>query len=149
MAKIVDLQNKRTPLGIRLCNPLNIERTEIEWHGLTPIQKHKRFCEFHTLEYGWRAAVINICITYRQRGWDTIEKIITHWAPQSENNTKKYIQYVCNKTGILPDKQLASYKTNRQQYFDVLTAMACYEQGPEWINGIVKDRLVKAFDHLK
>ena len=106
MAKSVDLSAGRAPKGIRLCNPLNIERSSATWQGLVEQSRESRFCEFHTLEYGWRAAIINIAVTYRNRGWNTIEKIINHWAPAPENDPKAYIGFVSSFSGIPKDKVL-------------------------------------------
>ena len=61
MAKEVN----RVPRGIRNCNPLNIRKSSATWQGLVEKSKDAEFCEFHTLEYGWRAAIINIAVTYR------------------------------------------------------------------------------------
>ena len=84
MAENLENRTERAPKGIRLCNPLNIERSSAKWYGLVAQSREPRFCEFHTLEYGWRAAIINIAVTYRKRGWNTIRSIIEHWAPYPE-----------------------------------------------------------------
>ena len=144
MAEKTNGLKEETPLGIRLCNPLNIIRSQATWQGLTEIQKHPRFCEFHTLEYGWRAAIINIAVTYRRRGWDTIRSIISHWAPRTENNTEAYIAFVEKYTGIKQNVKLKDLHTDKTDYRLVLIAMAKYEQGYRWINPTAVDRLDKA-----
>ena len=85
MAENLENRSERAPKGIRLCNPLNIERSSAKWYGLVAQSREPRFCEFHTLEYGWRAAIINIAVTYRKRGWTTIRSIIEHWALKTES----------------------------------------------------------------
>ena len=94
MAENLENRSERASKGIRLCNPLNIERSSAKWYGLVAQSREPRFCEFHTLEYGWRAAIINIAVTYRKRGWNTIRSIIEHWAPYPENDTAGYIDFV-------------------------------------------------------
>ena len=148
MAENVSKLKGNAPLGIRLCNPLNIIRSSATWQGLAEIQKHPHFCEFHTLEYGWRAAIINIAVTYRKRGWDTIEKIITHWAPPHENPTPKYIGFVEQYTGIPRHKKLEDIRKNPSEYRLVLIGMAKFEQGYVWINPTVIDRFDKALSRL-
>ena len=111
MEKIVDLRKGRAPKGIRLCNPLNIERSSAKWYGLVAQSREPRFCEFHTLEYGWRAAIINIAVTYRKRGWNTIRSIIEHWAPYPENDTAGYIDFVSSYT--LAYLKTESWKTRK------------------------------------
>ena len=44
------------PRGIRNNNPLNIRRGKDQWKGLRAQQTDASFCQFESLEYGWRAA---------------------------------------------------------------------------------------------
>ena len=45
------------PRGIRNNNPLNIRRTaKDQWKGLRAQQTDASFCQFESLEFGWRAA---------------------------------------------------------------------------------------------
>ena len=44
------------PRGIRNNNPLNIRRSKDQWQGLRAQQTDASFCQFETLEYGWRTA---------------------------------------------------------------------------------------------
>ena len=90
--------------GVRNCNPLNIERGT-KWKGLRPEQSDKRFCQFVSMQYGWRAGLI-IIRNYisghngSKKSLDTIEKIINRWAPAPENPTSGYIKAVCEDVGI-------------------------------------------------
>lgn len=80
------------------CNPLNIRyNPQNQWRGQTG--QNKGFCTFKSESYGIRAAYRIIC-NYIRNGFDTIEAIISRWAPPSENNTEKYIQFVCTETMI-------------------------------------------------
>lgn len=45
-----------TPRGIRNCNPLNIRRSAAKWKGLCAQQNDASFCQFESMEWGWRAA---------------------------------------------------------------------------------------------
>ena len=144
MAKGIDLSVDRAPKGIRLCNPLNIERSSATWQGLVEQSREPRFCEFHTLEYGWRAAIINIAVTYRNRGWNTIEKIINHWAPAPENDPEAYIGFVSSFSGIPKDRVLEDIRKDVNEYRLILIGMAKFEQGIRWINPVCIDRLDKA-----
>lgn len=90
--------------GVRNCNPLNIERGT-KWKGLRPEQTDNRFCQFVSMQYGWRAGLV-ILRNYikgnnaARKPFDTIEKIINRWAPPKENNTSSYIKAVCEDVGI-------------------------------------------------
>ena len=90
---------KKTPRGIRNNNPLNIRYVEANnWQGRVVVKKDREFEEFTSMVYGLRAA---FCLLYNyiNKGHDTIEKIISKWAPASENNTEAYIKKVCTMTG--------------------------------------------------
>ena len=53
------------PRGIRNNNPLNIRRTgKDQWKGLSKTQSDRSFCQFETLEWGWRAAFYLLTRTY-------------------------------------------------------------------------------------
>lgn len=80
-------------LGEKLNNPLNIRNVDGQnWIG--QIGKKAGFCEFQNVWWGVRAAMM-ILSKYRKRGLVTIEKIISTWAPPSENDTEAYIKYIC------------------------------------------------------
>lgn len=78
-------------LGLRNNNPLNIRYTPVnKWHGQTGC--NKGFCTFSDIEFGWRAAIV-LLRNYLRRGLDTPRKIISNWAPPSDDNdTEAYIR---------------------------------------------------------
>lgn len=93
-----------TPRGIRNNNPLNIRKGN-DWKGERPEQKDKSFEEFTSMEYGIRAGFIILrkYITGYNgltQKFNTIEKLISRWAPAVENNTTAYISQVSKMTGI-------------------------------------------------
>lgn len=93
-----------TPRGIRNNNPLNIRKGN-EWKGERPEQQDKAFEEFTSMEYGIRAGFIILrkYITGYNgltQKFNTIEKMISRWAPSVENNTAAYISQVSKMTGI-------------------------------------------------
>lgn len=95
---------KITPRGIRNNNPLNIRKGN-DWKGERPEQKDKAFEEFTSMEYGIRAGFIILrkYITGYNgltQKFNTIEKMISRWAPTVENNTAAYISQVSKMTGI-------------------------------------------------
>ena len=95
------------PRGIRNNNPLNIRRGKDQWQGLRAQQTDASFCQFESLEYGWRAAFYLLTRTYYHKyRLYTIRAIISRWAPPNENLTATYIQNVCRLTGIAPDEPL-------------------------------------------
>lgn len=90
------MKKAKLPRGIRNNNPLNIVRTNDKWQGLNSKQYDKRFCEFRDMAHGYRAAFIILKNYINKHGWNTIEQIVSHWAPKNENNTAVYIFAVCN-----------------------------------------------------
>ena len=96
-----------TPRGIRNNNPLNIRRSRDKWKGLKAEQTDAAFCQFETMEYGWRAAFWLLTRTYYHKyRLFTIRSIIQKWAPPHENNTQAYIDNVSRLTGIPPDEPI-------------------------------------------
>ena len=102
--KVVD---KKLPLGLRLNNPGNITKTTGLWQGEV-VSSHKRFKQFINLAYGYRAIFI-VLRSYIDKGYDTIEKIITRYAPPSENDTLSYIKNVSKRTGIPSNKKVSFF----------------------------------------
>jgi len=90
--------------NVRNKNPLNI-RESAEWDGERVLNLDKAFEEFKTPEYGFRAAYI-ILLQYLERGDNTIEKIISTWAPSSENHTGDYIDYVSDRLNVSEFQEL-------------------------------------------
>ena len=99
-------ENKKMPRGIRNCNPLNI-RKGAKWKGLRDVQTDPAFCQFKSMVWGIRAAyrlMLNHITGFggsRQR-CDTVEKLVSVWAPATENDTKAYIANVCKWADCTP-----------------------------------------------
>ena len=91
------------PLGVRNANPLNI-RSGQPYEGLMGVING--FCVFQSPVWGFRAAFRNY-ITKSDRGINTIRKLISEWAPTSENDTAAYISSVCASAGYGPDDVIA------------------------------------------
>ena len=97
---------KRIPRGIRNNNPLNI-RIGNTWLGERANPTDQAFEEFVTIEYGYRAAFLILRRYIRRYKKNTIAAIISTWAPASENNTQRYIDFVANAMKIAPDIPIA------------------------------------------
>lgn len=117
--------------GERNCNPLNLVRG-IQWRGLRKEQTDSRFCQFVSMKYGWRAALITLRsyitgLNGKRQPRDTIEKIITRWAPPNENNTENYIKCVSSAVGI--DRRMRVKWNDRVIVCAICKAMAYQECG--------------------
>lgn len=106
--------------NVRLNNPGNIEKG-IRWNGLSPDQPDARFAKFVTPEYGFRA-MARILLTYNKRyRTNTVDGIIGRWAPEHENDTAAYADFVRIKSGV------DNYVRRAADYPPVMAAMAQFE----------------------
>ena len=118
------------PRGIRNNNPLNIRRSKDQWKGLADAQTDRAFCQFKSLEYGWRAAFYLLTRTYYHKyRLYTIRTISRRWAPPGENNTEAYIANVSRLTGIDPDEPIGIPLEKPSRWMMVGIAMAIQENG--------------------
>ena len=102
---VIRVMPKITPRGIRNNNPLNI-RIGNTWLGERPNPTDPAFEEFVSIEYGLRAAFCILRRYIRRYHKDTVPDIVSTWAPASENNTQRYIDIVCQRSGITPTQQI-------------------------------------------
>ena len=120
------------PRGIRNNNPLNIRRSKDKWKGMRAVQSDAQFCQFESLEWGWRAAFWLLTRTYYHKyRLFTIRAIVTKWAPAIENNTQAYIANVSRLTGIGPDEPIGIPSERPARWMMVGVAMAIQENGTE------------------
>jgi hypothetical protein len=95
--------------------------------GLRPVGATKDFQRFKTPEDGINAIVQNLK-AYGDKGINTVEKIVSTWAPSNENNTKAYIDHVSRMLGVPPGQQLDM--KNPYVLQALTTAIMTKEQGP-------------------
>lgn len=125
------MDKKIEPRGIRNNNPLNIRKGN-NWKGEIQPQSDKSFEQFESMQYGIRAGFIILRrymtgyngLTQR---FNTIDKIISRWAPAAENNTKAYIAQVEKLTGIPRHRQISF--TERSFMVALVDAMIRVECG--------------------
>lgn len=111
--------------GLRNNNPLNIRHNADTFQGEIK-GNDKSFKTFSSMPYGYRAAFVTLA-TYLSRDWNTIEKIISRWAPPSENNTQAYISTVVKYSGVAADEVLTA--TSGDKYILIVSAMSFVENG--------------------
>lgn len=125
---------KKEPRGIRNNNPLNIRKGS-SWKGEKLVQTDQAFEEFVSMEWGIRAGIklIKNHITGfngKRPPANTIKKLISVWAPVTENNTEAYIRTVCDQTAIGRNDLL--HANDRRSIIAIARAMAFVECGV-WI----------------
>ena len=122
--------------GIRNRNPGNIDRTSDHWLGMSADQSSdSRFVVFDEPVYGLRAMAI-ILKKRLAAGQNTVDEIISRWAPGNENDTDAYIESVCKSMGCsdveplthedLPAlmKAIVQHENGQQPYPDELFTQA-------------------------
>lgn len=113
------------PRGLRNNNPGNLEKGE-NWKGLSKDQKDTRFCTFSSMTYGCRA-LIKLLVTYINKyECNTIEYIISKYAPSNENNTQAYINAVASDLGISPKQVITA---DGETLVKLAKAIAKHENG--------------------
>lgn len=106
-------------------NPFNIRyQKQNHWKG--QMGRTGSFINFSCRQYGIRAAAYLLTWSYRRIGIDTIDGIINRFAPSVENETQRYIVYVCNGSRIDRYKRLST----TLEYKMVLLAMSQFEGNP-------------------
>lgn len=113
--------------GYRNRNPGNIILTSGKWKGEIP-GSDKRFKTFINMEYGYRAIFI-VLQSYFEKGFDTIEKIISRYSPPFENVTTSYIETVSKRTGINSKTRIDWY--NVKDIKNIVSAISYVENGIE------------------
>ena len=96
--------NNAGPIGLRNNNPGNLRDTGTAWEG--KIGSNGGFVVFDDVAWGIRAFATNLYSSITKYGTDTLRKYITRYAPENENDTKIYIDYVSQSTGISPDDKI-------------------------------------------
>lgn len=116
--------------GIRNNNPLNIRKSSVAWQGKLVESSDPSFEKFTSIEWGIRAGIVNIRTYIKKYHCDTIQAIITKWAPASDgNDTKAYIDTVCKKTQLPANKRLKA--TDKNLICMLVWAMIQVECGQE------------------
>ncbi len=117
--------------GLRNCNPLNIIKTKnTVWLGQIHTDAEKTFCQFSEMVYGCRAALKLLRTYYTKYDCTTLRRIISRWAPETENNVLAYVRNVSRMTGIGATTPLPPMKAEtREIWVKIVLAMATVECG--------------------
>lgn len=117
------------PRSARNNNPGNIEKSNVRWQGEVP-GGDARFVTFATYEDGVRAMQQNLISYQERRGLNTVEGIISRWAPAKENgeaSTRNYINTVAKAVGVKPGDQIDLHDPATMQ--KMTAAMTAFEGG--------------------
>ena len=130
--------------GYRNNNPVNIDYNPAnKWVGQTGVEPEGRFAQFIDMPHGYRAAFVLLRGKgYIGKGLNTIEKIISKFAPEKENRTADYIENVSRMTGIPKDQVIS--RNDRDALTAIVYAMSIVENGTK-----VKDENGNTVDLMK
>ena len=123
------------PRGFRNNNWLNIRLSaNNNWQGKIK-GTDTAFETFDTPEHGIRAAA-KLVTNYYNSGLDTVDKIISRWAPSSENNTQNYINIVASRMNVDPNKKIDVKDPKVLE--NLLSAMTFVENGKEGDRNVIR-----------
>lgn len=119
--------------GYRNNNPLNIRISSNNWKGEIKPSADGSFCQFTTMAYGFRAAMVCIRTYIRKYNLQTIQEIINRWAPWKDgNNPTSYANKVVNTwPELFTSKDFVIDYTNAEHMTKLVYAMAIVENGTE------------------
>jgi len=113
------------PRGMRIKNPFNLLKTQIDWKGEVDSldEKYETFVDFpHGLRAGFR-----VLLTYfNKHGLKTPVEIISRFAPPPENNTAGYVNFVSRRLGVDPLDHLVP---DDKLLINLAKAIITFEQG--------------------
>ena len=126
------------PRGFRNNNPGNLIQTNINWVGKIPLSENTdtRFEQFETMVWGFRAMMKDLYSDVK-KGSNTVTKLINEYAPEHENNTYSYIQFVSNRIGVTPNEVLNLSSSNIKELAKAITIQE---------NGIAFENLIEEND---
>lgn len=104
-------------------NPFNIRANEDNnWNGKTTLPG-AAFESFDTIEHGIRAGIKILKTYFEKYDLNTVSGIISRFAPDTENNTKAYIDFVSKKLGVDPYETLSDDKETLWELSQAVCAM--------------------------
>lgn len=130
VASLSYLGQSGLPRGMRNNNPGNIRISSTAWKGKVPVASNtdRAFEQFTAWVWGIRAMIKNLQSYQRDRGLNTLNQIISTWAPAADNNnTTAYVAAVSMDTGINPTQPLNL--TDKNTMRKLVKAMAKVENG--------------------
>ena len=141
-------KTKKLPRGLRNNNPLNIRKGAQRWQGQTG--NDGAFCIFESMEYGYRAA-FKLLHTYNTKyKIYSVREIIYRWAPPHDhNNTRGYIERVCQTAGLKETDLIVVNSwidEKRNDAIWLVWAMAKVENGDAFITFEDMKKVRKGYD---
>lgn len=127
----METTGKKQVRGIRNKNPLNIKHGA-SWKGMCTSQSDPDFIQFESMTMGCRAALVlmrNHIEGFKgtRPKMNTLRKLISVWAPPTENSTERYINHVAGALKMNPNDIIDSH--DRTLLTRIASEMAVVECG--------------------
>ena len=104
-------------------NPFNIRANKAnKWKGKTT-PEGASFEHFQSIEMGIRAGIITLQTYFKKYRVNTVNGIISRFAPSTENDTENYIKFVADQVGVSPNNMLVPDKETLWRLSKAITAM--------------------------
>jgi hypothetical protein len=131
------------PRGVRNENPGNIRLGRSDWRGSIARSTDPDFVQFEHAIYGIRA-LANLLRNYRAKyGLETVNGIISRYAPPNENETMAYVNRVAEYLGVEPDAKLDL--DNREMLRRLIEAIIWHENGQQpYAQYVIEDGIILA-----
>lgn len=127
------------PRGMRVNNPFNLRKSDNHWIGKITPSTDSDFEQFATYEDGCHAGLKTLCNYYKLHGCDTIAKIINRYAPNSENPTSSYTDFVAKHCNV--DRNNQYNVCDAGNLFKLASAIIEFEQANE---DFINTKILKA-----
>lgn len=104
-------------------NPFNIRaNASNKWTGKTT-KTGAAFESFDKLENGVRAGIKILKTYFEKYNLHTVKDIISRFAPNNENDTENYINFVSKQVGVTPDQHLTGDKETMRKLSKAICKM--------------------------
>lgn len=131
------------PRGVRNKNPFNIRKNPADkWQGLSAAQNDPDFWQFDQEIYGIRAGMRNLIAAQDKHSRHTVNEIIFAFAPPSENNTRAYIDAVCQHMGVSQNDPISMHDYSCLR--SISEAIIAHENGAVWTTFYADAQMTKA-----
>lgn len=123
------IMEKTITRGIRNKNPFNIKRSRSSWKGKLKYPTDDTFEQFTSMRLGVRAGICLLANSYIRKGFDTPKEIIARFAPSSENDVDRYLDFVCAIPDLAPETKIVLCSRFPYEFFLLCKRICLYESG--------------------
>ena len=138
------INGSNLPLGLRNNNVGNLRPISVgTWEG--QINVNGGFVVFKDVGWGIRAFATNLYTSINRYGTDTLRKYISRYAPESENKTRQYLDYITQKALITPDEKIP---TDVDSIKKILRAQMEIEIGKQYADMVTEEDINEGLSRL-